>query len=166
MYLSTLVSMSRQHWKSPTMCCHRLFIYGTCGHSTFSPEPLILCRHASIPPDGSHSTRCELIAHPYQSWRIEQLCPPCQKRRDSMLSRIERTTKVEFDEWKWKVSYALPLHGKDYWTTKMEKLAEEEQKKSQEHLGRKKSLKRFSWKRKSTKSKRVPAAPAGGAVDG
>ncbi|RMY49450.1 hypothetical protein D0865_07478 [Hortaea werneckii] len=86
------------------------------------------------------------------------------KRRDSMLSRIERTTRVEFDEWKWKVSYALPLHGKDYWTTKMEKLAEEEQKKSQEQLGRKKSLKRFSWKRKSTKSKRLPATS--GAADG
>ncbi|KAK5126928.1 hypothetical protein LTR85_008286 [Meristemomyces frigidus] len=132
------------------MCCHRLFIYTTCGHSTFSPKPLILCRHASIPPDGSHSTRCELIAHPYQSWKFEKLCPPCQNRRDSMLGRIERTTRVDYDEWKWKVSYALPLHGKDYWTTKMEKLeAAEREKETASVVSRRKSIKRFSWKRKS-----------------
>ncbi|KAI6798108.1 hypothetical protein KC363_g665 [Hortaea werneckii] len=42
----------------------------------------------------------------------------------------------------------------------MEKLAEEEQKKSQEHLGPKKSLKRFSWKRKSTKPAGIGAPGA------
>ncbi|TKA31792.1 hypothetical protein B0A50_01871 [Salinomyces thailandicus] len=73
-----------------------------------------------------------------------------------MLSRIERTTRVDFDEWRWKVSYAKPLHGKDYWTNKMEKLAEEEQRKAQEQLGRQKSIKKFSWKRKGGREARSP----------
>lgn len=80
-----------------------------------------------------------------------------------MLARIERTTRVEFDEWKWKVSYALPLHGKDYWTERMEKMEEEarereaqmRKEKEKEIVSRKKSLKRFSWKRKSTRAKGV-----------
>lgn len=45
-----------------------------------------------------------------------------------MLGRIERTQRVEYDDWRWKVSYALPLHGKDYWTAKMEKMEAEKEK--------------------------------------
>lgn len=131
------------------MCVHKLFIYTTCGHSTFSHEPLILCRHASIPPTQSHSSLCLLFAHPYHSWKLESLCPSCAKRRDSMLRRIDWCQQVEFDEYKWKVSYAMPAHGgKDYWTKKMEEKAAEEDKKERESR-KVKDKKRFSWKRKS-----------------
>ncbi|KAK0256447.1 hypothetical protein LTR91_022775 [Friedmanniomyces endolithicus] len=133
------------------MCCHRLFIYTTCGHSTFAPEPLVLCRHAAIPPDSDHSTMCKIIAHPYKSLRLEQLCPPCQRRRDSMLGRIEQCQHVEFDEYKWKVSYAMPMHGKDYWTKKMEDRLAAEEAEGKE-LARKKR-RRLSWKRRSGRSK-------------
>jgi len=70
-------------------------------------------------------------------------------RRDSMLGRIERAQKVEYDEWRWKVSYALPLRGKDYWTKKME----DKEKAEREFQSDVKKRKRFSWKRKSVKNK-------------
>ncbi|KAK4895560.1 hypothetical protein LTR27_006343 [Elasticomyces elasticus] len=129
------------------MCCHRLFIYTTCGHSTFVPEPLVLCRNAAIPPDSDHSIMCEIVAHPYKSLRLEQLCPPCQARRDSMLSRIEQRQQVTFDEYKWKVSYAMPEHGKDFWTKKMEDRLAAEEAESKELA--KKKRRRMSWKRKT-----------------
>ncbi|KAF2766238.1 hypothetical protein EJ03DRAFT_377167 [Teratosphaeria nubilosa] len=145
------------------MCCHRLYIYDTCGHSAFSPEPLIMCRHAAIPPDGTHSTTCEIIAHPYQSWRLDSLCSSCQVRRHSMLTRIERNQLVEFDEWKWKVSYALPIHGKDYWTTKMENLRMEQEKTSLASARREKRRSRMSvnWKRLSRKKGAKSSTPNG-----
>ena len=78
-----------------------------------------------------------------------------------MLGRIERTTKVEYDDWRWKVSYALPLHGKDYWTTKMEKIEAEKDRESVKQMESMKqrkgsNVKRFSWKRKSVKIREKP----------
>jgi len=102
------------------MCCHRLVIYTTCGHSFFSPRPITECRNASVPPNGSSSTACELFGHPYRSWRLGRLCPTCQYRRETLLSSVEQTQEVRFDEWKWKVSYGMPAHGKAQWTKKAE----------------------------------------------
>jgi hypothetical protein len=143
-----------------TMCCHRLYIYHTCGHSSFSPAPLILCRHASIPPDLTYSTHCKLIAHPYQSFMFDHLCPTCQHRRDTLMGRIEQNQVVTFDDWRWKVSYELPLHGKDYWTAKMEKMEKEkveEAAKASQTTSKRKSVRggvRVSWRRISFGVKR------------
>lgn len=75
-----------------------------------------------------------------------------------MLDRLERCQHVEYDEYKWKVSYAMPAHGKDYWTKKMEekKAAEEvaakaEQKSIKEKEHGHKRRKRFSLRRRSTR---------------
>jgi len=58
---------------------------------------------------------------------------------------------VRFDEWRWKVSYGLPPHGKDYWTKKMEdKEAEASVVRKMEH--KRPSMKRFSWRKCKNKS--------------
>lgn len=145
------------------MCCHRLYVYTVCGHSVLSPKPIIECRHASIEPDEQHSASCELIAHPYQSWKIESLCPPCQHQRDTLMSRIEATQTVKFDEWRWKVSYGMPAHGKDFWGRRADEREQREaqQEKEMKQEGRK--SKAFSLKRKSTrksaKSPKMPGTP-------
>ena len=128
------------------MCCHSLYIYLTCGHSTFAPRPLIMCLHASIPPDGSHSTICEIVAHPYRSWRLEQLCPPCQERRQALLDRIDLGQKIEYDEWKWKVSYGVSQEREDCRIAEAEGRSQEEGREMDAVRGR---SKRFSWRSKN-----------------
>ena len=93
------------------MCCHQLYIYDICGHCTFGPRPLIECPAAGIAPDAHRSSKCELTSHPYRSTKVERLCPACKRRRDSMLDRLERCQHVEYDEYKWKVSYAMPAQN-------------------------------------------------------
>ena len=66
-----------------------------------------------------------------------------------MLERVERCQQLEFEEYKWRVSYAMPAHGKDYWTKKMEEKRAKEEAEAREE-GRN-SKKRFSWRRKSKK---------------
>ena len=107
------------------MCIHRLYIYSTCGHSLLSPRPLLLCCDASIPPDGSYSTTCELKSHPFQSWKLESLCPECDKRRDVLLSQVE-VNGVVYDKWRWKVSYGVDANGEDFWGKKAEERAKME----------------------------------------
>lgn len=135
------------------MCCHRLYVYTVCGHSVLSDKPLIECLHASIEPGGHYSTTCELTAHPYQSWKIEALCPPCHHQREALMSRIEAAQTVKFDEWRWKVSYGMPAHGKDFWGRRAEEreVREKQQEKEAREEGRR--SKTFGLKRKkSTKS--------------
>jgi hypothetical protein len=145
------------------MCCHRLYVYTVCGHSVLSSKPLIECRHASIEPDGYQSTDCEIIAHPYQSWKIETLCPPCQQQRDTLMSRIEAVQTVKFDEWRWKVSYGMPAHGKDFWGRRADEREQREQQQEKEVREEKRKSKPFSLKRKSTrkfnKGPRTPTTP-------
>lgn len=129
------------------MCCHRLFIYNTCGHSTLAPRPIITCRHACIPPNLTYSTTCTLIAHPYQSWKVDSLCPECHARRAQLLEQVEISQVVRFDEWKWKVSYGLPAHGKDFWSRKAEEREKTEAASLKKEGGKKR--KRFSLRRKS-----------------
>ncbi|KAK4507453.1 hypothetical protein PRZ48_001188 [Zasmidium cellare] len=134
------------------MCCHRRIIYATCGHSIFCPKPLVECRHASIDPILEYSTTCEIVAHPYKSWRVDQLCPSCEQRRDALLREIDESNVVRFDEWQWKVSYGLPEGGgKDYWGKKADEREEKSKEKKDEK--RRKSTKRFSWRRKTKDGK-------------
>lgn len=57
---------------------------------------------------------------------------------------------VKFDEWRWKVSYGMPVHGKDFWGRKAEE--REEREASLRDEGRKKR-KRFSWRGSRRKTK-------------
>lgn len=144
------------------MCCHKLYIYAVCGHSAASERPLIECRHASIEPGQYFSKDCQIVTHPYQSWRIESLCPPCQTQRDTLMSHLEAAQVVKFDEWKWKVSYGMPAHGKDFWSRKAEQ-REEEKKQEEMQSARNNKSKRFSLKRMSTRKKERKAGSPGAA---
>ena len=139
------------------MCCHKLYIYSSCGHSTFGPKPLIECCNAAFPPDGSFSTLCKFTAHPFQSWKINALCPECHHRRTVLMDRIEISQAVKYDEWRWKVSYGMPAHGKDFWGRKADERAELEAKTGK----RTRKALRFSWRR--SKHNKDAAKVAGGA---
>ena len=131
------------------MCCHRFYIYTRCGHSTFAPKPIVECLDATIPPDGSFSISCDITPHPYQSWRLDSLCPRCADVRRRLLERIEAMQAITFDEVKWKVSYGLDAHGKDVWGRK----AEERERLEKETGKRKRKSGRWSWKRSKSRGK-------------
>lgn len=132
------------------MCCHRLYVFGSCGHTLFAPNPIVRCSQASITPDGPYSATCEIVAHPFQSWKLESLCPECNQERSKRISDIEETQKIRFDDWKWKVRYGMPAYGKDYWSRK----AEERERLEKEAGKKKRRSARFSWM-KLKKDKRV-----------
>lgn len=102
------------------MCYHRLFIYTTCGHSSFSSVPILMCRHASIAPSSTFSMACIIVAHPYKSTKLAQLCPPCQHQRDTLLDHIESGLIVKYDTWRWKVSYGVTPHKQEAWDRQRE----------------------------------------------
>lgn len=58
------------------------------------------------------------------------------------------TQVVKFDEWRWKVSYGMPVHGKDFWGKK----ADEREKREEGSVKGKR--KRFSWRRRSRRKGR------------
>ncbi|KAK6439817.1 hypothetical protein LTR95_003957 [Oleoguttula sp. CCFEE 5521] len=138
-----------------TMCCHKLYIYTVCGHSHFSQHPTIECRHASISPSSSSSDTCGSVAHPYQSWKLESLCPACERRRTNLMAELEQQQTVRYDEWKWKVSYGMPSHGKDYWGRKADEREEEAKSLREKEKGADKDKggksNRFSLKRLSSR---------------
>jgi hypothetical protein len=142
------------------MCCHRLYIYTTCGHSILSPKPIIECRHVSIEPGQHRSTDCELVTHPYQSWKLEKLCPSCHEQREALMRGIEAIQTIKFDEGKWRVSYGMPAHGKDFWGRRADE-REQRERKTKEEARRStiKSLKRTLSTRKSVKSPLTPHSP-------
>lgn len=140
-----------------TMCFHSRMIYATCGHSTFSPRPLIECRHACIAPGVQWSISCMISAHPYKTLRVNTLCPPCHVQRASLLGDIQRSQVIHFDDARWRVSYAS-TGGADYWTKRAED-REQQVRKLGESPSRRKSLKRFSWwrsKRNTTHGDSTP----------
>lgn len=124
------------------MCYHRLYIYAFCGHSTWAATPLVECEHAAVPPHSTFSTKCELTAHPYQSWKLESLCPKCYQIRSDLLRKLE-SNKVVYEDWRWKVSYGMPKHGKDFWGRK----ADERERLERETGKRTKRSMIFPWRR-------------------
>lgn len=142
------------------MCCHSRIIYSTCGHSSFCPRPLIECRDASFDPAMRWSTGCEIVAHPYKSLRLNELCPQCSCTRETLLKEIEQKQIVKFDEWQWKVSYGSG-GGTDLRFKKLEDRVEEERKKFEPPPTPKApkhgritagSINRFSWRKSKRKS--------------
>ncbi|KAK5117626.1 hypothetical protein LTR62_005049 [Meristemomyces frigidus] len=74
-----------------------------------------------------------------------------------MLGRIEECQQVTFDEYRWRVSYAMPDHGKDFWTRRMEDKAKEEEQSKEDTLKQKR--KRFSLPlNRKSKAKSVRSA--------
>ena len=74
-----------------------------------------------------------------------------------MLEQVEITQVIQYDEWRWKVSYGMPAHGKDFWGKK----AEEREKKEGSVKSRRK---RFSFRRRDRdreKERREVATDAG-----
>ena len=147
------------------MCCHSRIIYATCGHSTFGPRPLIECRDASFDPSAPWSTGCEIVAHPYKTLRLDQLCPQCTATRDKLLKEVEEKQGVKFDAWQWKVSYSMPSGGKDYWTKKTEEKMEPPETPKTPKTPRSlktrttHSLSRFSWRKSKRKSVKMADVP-------
>ena len=73
------------------------------------------------------------------------------------MSRIETTQVVKFDEWRWKVSYGMPAHGKDFWGRRAD---EREQREHEREREEKRKSKAFGLKRRSTrKSVKTPSTP-------
>lgn len=108
LYMVYCPAANTHYSQSRRMCYHKLYIFTTCGHSFFGPMPLMTCRHASISPDSSYSSTCEIKAHPYQSLKLERLCVRCQRQRSVLLERLEGQQIVRVDEQQWKVSYSVP----------------------------------------------------------
>lgn len=129
------------------MCYHKLYIFTTCGHSTYCPKPLLTCRHASIGPLSTYSEECELRAHPFQSLKIESLCSTCQRDRNTLLGRLESDQIVRFDEWRWKVSYSAAAAGLKTPSSAVFATAEHARRQKDEHGGR---SGRWSWKKNRT----------------
>lgn len=155
-------SEEEEEEEKDNMCCHSLYIYTTCGHSTLSPKPIIECRHASIEPVQHRSTDCELITHPYQSWKLERLCPPCQEQRQALMSAIEAVQTIKFDEGKWRVSYGMPVHGKDFWGRRADERELREREREGRVEARRSTIRTLGLKRRSTrKSAKSPLSPAG-----
>ena len=73
------------------------------------------------------------------------------------MDRIEISQAVKYDEWRWKVSYGMPAHGKDFWGRKADERAELEAKTGK----RTRKALRFSWRR--SKHNKDAAKVAGGA---
>ncbi|KAF2084013.1 hypothetical protein K490DRAFT_69200 [Saccharata proteae CBS 121410] len=118
------------------MCIHRLTIHDTCGHTFFSPLPVLPCKHFSLPPhatsstpasansknlalrtsglQGSHaprSTSCQPRTHPFQTLRLHTLCYTCQLRRQTLLADVNRKAEQgakRFEDWRWKMKYQSP----------------------------------------------------------
>ena len=78
------------------------------------------------------------------------------------MSHIQAVQTIKFDEGKWRVSYGMPVHGKDFWGRRADESEQRERKTKEE--ARKSLVKMsFSLKRNSTvrsvKSPRSPRLP-------
>jgi hypothetical protein len=60
----------------------------------------------------------------------------------TLLGRLEQN-KVVYEDWRWKVSYGMPKHGKDFWGRK----AEERERLERETGKRTKRSMILSWRR-------------------
>ena len=58
-----------------------------------------------------------------------------------MLEKLEQN-KVVYEDWRWKVSYGMPEHGKDFWGRK----AEERERLERETGKRTKRSMFFAWR--------------------
>jgi len=105
-----------------TMCYHALYIFTTCGHSLFTPPPLLPCSLASLPSDflsslSAFSTTCHPRAHPYRSRKLDRLCVACARRRSMYLHEVEdgNAEAVKVPDWKWRVAYRSSAAEAESW---------------------------------------------------
>lgn len=64
------------------------------------------------------------------------------------MNRMEVSQFIKFDEWRWKVSYGMPVHGLDIWS----KRAQERENAAKEAAKRERRGARFSWRRHRSKT--------------
>lgn len=76
------------------------------------------------------------------------MCLKCGQRRRALLGKLEQN-QVVYEDWRWKVSYGMPAHGKDFWGKK----AEERERLEKETGKRKRKSLMFSWRRSKNKGK-------------
>ncbi|KAK3208254.1 hypothetical protein GRF29_77g136985 [Pseudopithomyces chartarum] len=76
------------------------------------PEPALIPQppspQDSLPPSPADTTVCPTpTTHPYQTLNIHTPCLACQRRRSTLLERLEAEKgAVRFEDWRWKVSDA------------------------------------------------------------
>lgn len=49
------------------------------------------------------------LVHPFQSFKIHDMCPDCKRIRAERLSVVESGNEVKFEDWRWKVKYLSPV---------------------------------------------------------
>jgi len=105
-----------------TMCYHALYIFTTCGHSLFTPPPLLPCSLATLPSNSTPSSTtsiptCHPRAHPYRSKKLDRLCAACHRRRTLYLQQVEEgnAEEVKVPDWKWRVAYRSPAAEAESW---------------------------------------------------
>lgn len=72
----------------------------------------------------------------------------CHRRRNALQERLKQN-KVVYEDWRWKVSYGMPAHGKDFWGRKAE-----ERERLEKETGKRSKRSVISWRR-SKKTEQV-----------
>jgi len=76
------------------------------------------------------------------------------------MSQIEAVQEVRFDAWKWKVSYSLPAHGKDFWSRRADEREQRERENREE--ARRSTVRTLGLlkRRRTRKSVKSPHSPS------
>ncbi|KAI9695292.1 MAG: hypothetical protein M1820_008754 [Bogoriella megaspora] len=120
------------------MCIYHLTIFTHCAHTLLSTHPILACALSSFSPGSTKSTTCVPQGHPFQTLRVESLCPHCNARRKEREKRIKEEGLIEgvkVEEWRWRVKYALPENVQREGEKKVEGLELELGKKREEDKG-------------------------------
>nr|POF12705.1 hypothetical protein CFP56_09857 [Quercus suber] len=81
------------------MCCHRLFIWETCGHHVTEANPIFRCQIAVNHQDHSSSRTCKPMTHPFKTFRFPTLCPTCAGERTEMMAELKHKQALDVLAW-------------------------------------------------------------------
>ncbi len=89
------------------MCYHKRYLFTTCGHSLLGPSIIAPCPASHSPftptfePPQAPRPRphCSAQSHPYQTLRIDRLCPCCDAERERLLALEEK--RRDAGAWAW-----------------------------------------------------------------
>jgi hypothetical protein len=92
------------------MCIHKHYIFITCGHTTFSPTPLLACptslSSSTTPTPLPPPSPCIPHAHPFHSYTLHIPCTFCAAARSARLAAVaDRTRTVEVPAARWRATY-------------------------------------------------------------
>ena len=77
------------------------------------------------------------------------------------MSAIEAVQTIKFDEGKWRVSYGMPVHGKDFWGRRADERELRERDREGRVEARRSTIRTLGLKRSMRKSAKSPLSPAG-----